>query len=123
MLDKIVKILYNKCIKDKGESKMNFEIMNHLSKQNINIKSGITRLDNTTYWNLVRSDLRRFQEKFEENLNWNKDLFIISSKNKITVIFTENNIVVKTIILERYNIAPISQKLKEIKEYIEIQNN
>lgn len=102
---------------------MNFEIMNHLSKQNINIKSGITRLDNTTYWNLVRNDLRRFQEKFEENLNWNKDLFIISSKNKITVIFTENNIVVKTVILERYNIAPISQKLKEIKEYIEMLNN
>lgn len=102
---------------------MNFEIMKHLSKQNIKMKSGITRLDNTTYWNLVRNDLRRFQEKFEENLNWNKDLFIISSKNRITVIFTENNIVVKTIILERYNIAPISQKLKEIKEYIEIQNN
>ena len=48
---------------------MNFEIMKHLSKQNINIKSGITRLDNTTYWNLVRNDLRRFQEKFEENSN------------------------------------------------------
>lgn len=102
---------------------MNFEIMKHLSKQNINIKSGITRLDNTIYWNLVRSDLRRFQEKFEENSNWNKNLFIISGKNTITVIFTENSIVVKTIILERYNIAPISQKLKEIKEYIEMLNN
>ncbi len=102
---------------------MNFEIMKHLSKQNINIKSGITRLDNTTYWNLVRNDLRRFQEKFEENSNWNKNLFIISGKNTITVIFTENKRVIKKIILERYNIAPISQKLKEIKEYIEIQNN
>lgn len=114
---------YNNCIKDKGESKMNFEIMKHLSKQNINIKSGITRLDNTTYWNLVRSDLRRFQEKFEEKLKWNKNLFIISSKNIITVIFTEDEIVTKKIILERYNIAPISQKLKEIKEYIEMLNN
>lgn len=102
---------------------MNFEIMKHLSKQNINIKSGITRLDNTTYWNLVRSDLRRFQEKFEEKLKWNKNLFIISSKNIITVIFTEDEIVTKKIILERYNIAPISQKLKEIKEYIEMLNN
>lgn len=102
---------------------MNFEIMECLSKQNINIKSGIPRLDNTTYWNLVRSDLRRFQEKFEEKLNWNKDLLIISGKNIITVIFTENKRVIKKIILERYNIAPISQKLKEIKEYIEIQNN
>lgn len=102
---------------------MNFEIMKHLSKQNINIKSGITRLDNTTYWNLVRNDLRRFQEKFEENSNWNKNLFIISGKNTITVIFTENEVVTKKIILERYNIAPISQKLKEIKEYIEILNN
>ena len=102
---------------------MNFEIMKHLSKQNINIKSGITRLDNTTYWNLVRNDLRRFQEKFEENSHWNKHLFIISGKNTITVIFTENKRVIKKIILERYNIAPISQKLKEIKEYIEIQNN
>lgn len=102
---------------------MNFEIMKHLSKQNINIKSGITRLDNTTYWNLVRNDLRRFQEKFEENSNWNKNLFIISGKNTITVIFTENEVVTKKIILERYNIAPISQKLKEIKEYIEMLNN
>lgn len=102
---------------------MNFEIMECLSKQNIKMKSGITRLDNTIYWNLVRSDLRRFQEKFEENSNWNKDLLIISSKNRISVIFTENEIITKKIILERYNIAPISQKLKEIKEYIEIQNN
>lgn len=102
---------------------MTFEIMKHLSKQNINIKSGITRLDNTTYWNLVRNDLRRFQEKFEEKLNWNRDLIIISGKNIITVIFTENEIVTKKIILERYNIAPISQKLKEIKEYIEVLNN
>lgn len=102
---------------------MTFEIMKHLSKQNINIKSGITRLDNTTYWNLVRNDLRRFQEKFEENSNWNKNLFIISGKNTITVIFTENEVVTKKIILERYNIAPISQKLKEIKEYIEMLNN
>lgn len=102
---------------------MNFEIMKHLSKQNINIKSGITRLDNTTYWNLVRSDLRRFQEKFEEKLKWNKNLFIISGKNIITVIFTEDEIITKKIILERYNIAPISQKLKEIKEYIEMLNS
>lgn len=102
---------------------MNFEIMKHLSKQNINIKSGITRLDNTIYWNLVRSDLRRFQEKFEENSDLNKNLFIISGKNIITVIFTENEVITKKIILERYNITPISQKLKEIKEYIEILNN